>query len=223
MFQYDIAPGFDILGVRVEQVEEITGESEAIVQSVEEGNMGGTVQVLEGLRPDGDDVMSMTLASLKITDLRSTDVLAPMREGMTTDNFFEEDNTDDEGIPVVTMVADRIMGYAKDVLREWKMRRSDQARAMTAGLGNKRKISLTEGEEIGLMELEAAQNGFTEIEHFLKTDDKNLTELETNYSALYARLRAQYNIPDELPSLHAITEDDSKTWKQAISGKNRPF
>ncbi|KAF8432045.1 hypothetical protein BGX38DRAFT_1227185 [Terfezia claveryi] len=190
MFHYGIAPGFNILGMRAD-ANEIEDDSADIT---EEGTADGTVQELRELRPGIDDVLFMTLAGLKITDTEVLDTIAL--------------NTKLK----LSMVSDRIMGYAREALREWKEKRSC---AMAAGSDKKRKTPISEDEHKGHIKDEGLRSE--------DTYPKN-TKLEEQYATVYAELRRKYNITEQLPSIHeALVEDDPKSWKHAMTGRNRGF
>jgi len=92
MVSYDLAPGFNILGAPVEEEDEIP-------EVVNEQDADGRIQKINELRPLTEDVLALTLA------------------GLSTN---QDDLAVDEGIAVMTMVSDRLLGYAREVLNEWK-------------------------------------------------------------------------------------------------------
>ncbi|RPB24907.1 hypothetical protein L211DRAFT_848714 [Terfezia boudieri ATCC MYA-4762] len=135
-------------------------ESTDRIQLVEEGSTEGKTQELRELRPGGDDMLYLTLSDLNITDEpivdkredNDVDTLGGSEEVNVSGIMEEADDDNRECIPVISMISDRIMGYVREALREWKIRKMEQA--LATNMEHKRKEPTTENEESGIMGLE---------------------------------------------------------------------
>ena len=73
---------------------------------VESGDEGGEIQRIEELRPDEDTLLNIMLAGLK----------------MSEEKMSEEDGIE---MAVMAMISEKVMGYAREALEEWKKRKSE--------------------------------------------------------------------------------------------------
>jgi len=127
---YGLAPGFNIVGTLVEEEDEIVevvdegdaeGRIQKILEVVDEGDAEGRIQKINELHPLTEDVLALTLA------------------GLFTD---QDDLAAGKAIAVMRIVSDRLLGYAREVLNEWKTRRIEEWKAWKAlrvEIGTKRK------------------------------------------------------------------------------------
>ena len=126
-----------------------------------------------------------------------------------------------EGIAVMTMVSDRLLGYAREVLNEWKTQRIEEwkaRKALRVEIGKKRKDI-----DNGIMGLEGLHRSLAWEKEGLKTPETS-PGLVKSYTEIYQRLRVAYGIPEILPNIsETVDEADPKSWKQAITGKNKAY
>jgi len=157
MASYSLAPRFNIVGAPVEEEDEIS-------EVVDEGDIDRRIQKINELRPLTEDMLALTLA------------------GLSTD---QDDLAVGEGIAVMTMVSDRLLGYAREVLNEWKTRRIEEWtawKALRVEIGKKRKDI-----DDGIMGLEGLHKSLAwEKEGLLNIGED--PGLEKTYTEIYQRL-----------------------------------
>jgi len=132
---FGLAPGYDILGEPIVEVEQIPQILE------EEDNWDNVKELMIGdLKSSTDEVLAMTIANL-IGDLKPSadEILA-----MTIANLHITGEEEYDYVPVDTMVSTVSMSFVHQALREWQQERKKQRKDEVPGVEKSYEIKVEE-------------------------------------------------------------------------------